>query len=247
MHPKIKHLARNTSGRDLIVGDVHGEFRKLDALLAAVDFNPDRDRLLSVGDLVDRGPDSLQALQWLAKPWFHAVMGNHELLAIMAFMDDAQRPLHMVNGGEWFADLSRDKQRECVQAFARLPLAIELQTEGGVVGVVHGDVPDGMPWSIVKQRITEDSSDMHNVLLWGRDRITAVANGVPVADVPDLLRLFVGHTPVRQPTLAGNVMFIDGGACFGRCMFLLDTCAGALAAVLDATGRIHLPQPATEN
>ena len=69
-------------GRDLIVGDVHGCFTKLRASLDAVGFNLERDRLFSVGDLVDRGPESDRALEWLAQPWFHAISGNHEDMAI---------------------------------------------------------------------------------------------------------------------------------------------------------------------
>ena len=39
------------------VGDIHGEREKLAALLAALPLTPD-DRLVFVGDYVDRGPDS---------------------------------------------------------------------------------------------------------------------------------------------------------------------------------------------
>lgn len=80
--PLIRRFTRNPLGRDLIVGDVHGCFTKLQASLDAVGFDPARDRLFSVGDLVDRGPESDQVLAWLAQPWFHAVSGNHEVAAI---------------------------------------------------------------------------------------------------------------------------------------------------------------------
>ena len=49
-------------GRDWIVGDVHGCFQTLRQALAAIDFEPGRDRLFSVGDLIDRGPHSNEAL-----------------------------------------------------------------------------------------------------------------------------------------------------------------------------------------
>ena len=67
----IKHFEANQSGRDLIVGDIHGGFSRLQLALDAVHFNPVVDRLFCVGDLVDRGPESAQALDWLARPWFH--------------------------------------------------------------------------------------------------------------------------------------------------------------------------------
>jgi serine/threonine protein phosphatase 1 len=54
----LQHFGRNTAGRDLIVGDIHGCFARLQVALDELGFDPERDRLFSVGDLVDRGPDS---------------------------------------------------------------------------------------------------------------------------------------------------------------------------------------------
>jgi len=75
---RFKHFERNTQGRDFAVGDIHGHFTRLQAALEAVDFAPEVDRLFSVGDVVDRGPESERVLDWLAQPWFFAVQGNHE-------------------------------------------------------------------------------------------------------------------------------------------------------------------------
>ena len=52
-------------GTDWVVGDVHGCFETLRQALAAIDFEQGRDRLFSVGDLIDRGPNSIEALEWL--------------------------------------------------------------------------------------------------------------------------------------------------------------------------------------
>lgn len=79
---RFLRLAANTQGRDLAVGDIHGHFGRLVMCLEQAGFDPAVDRLFSVGDLVDRGPYSEAALQWLDRPWFHAVQGNHEALAI---------------------------------------------------------------------------------------------------------------------------------------------------------------------
>lgn len=76
----INTLPANTQGTDYILGDLHGCFQLLQDLLHKVNFDPTQDRLFSVGDLVDRGPDSLACLQLLKEPWFYAVLGNHELM-----------------------------------------------------------------------------------------------------------------------------------------------------------------------
>ena len=68
-----------------VLGDVHGCFATLEALFARLPFAPDRDRLWLVGDLVNRGPDSLGVLRWakgLAERMgerFAVVLGNHDL------------------------------------------------------------------------------------------------------------------------------------------------------------------------
>lgn len=68
----------NPSGRDFVVGDLHGCLDLLQAQLERVGFDTGCGRLFSVGDLVDRGPDSMGCLRLLREPWFHAVRGNHE-------------------------------------------------------------------------------------------------------------------------------------------------------------------------
>ena len=72
--------------RTLIVGDVHGCLAELDALLEALEPRAD-DRFVFVGDLVDRGPDSLGAVrrvrELLARyPGSACVAGNHEVKAL---------------------------------------------------------------------------------------------------------------------------------------------------------------------
>ena len=56
--PAMPRFAQNTVGRDFAVGDIHGCFTELQRGLEAIGFDPSTDRLFSVGDLVDRGPES---------------------------------------------------------------------------------------------------------------------------------------------------------------------------------------------
>ena len=66
-------------GRRLFLGDVHGCREELEALLERVAFDPAADQLYPVGDLVNRGPDSLGALRLLKALGAEPVLGNHDL------------------------------------------------------------------------------------------------------------------------------------------------------------------------
>ena len=207
--PLVARFDRNPLGRDLIVGDAHGCFTKLQASLDAVGFNLERDRLFSVGDLVDRGPESDRALEWLAQPWFHAVSGNHEDMAIrwpLGFMFAGH---YVSNGGAWNVSNPPDVQQD----FAALPVAIELQTEGGLVGIVHADVP-GSSWPAFVEALENPALSnsarerMIDQAQWSRDRIDKLFRD----DVAGVRAVVVGHTPVERFTSLGNVHYIDTAA-----------------------------------
>ena len=64
-----------------VVGDVQGCFSTFQALLDRLEFRPGRDRMWFVGDLVNRGPDSLGMLRWAYRhrDSLVCVLGNHDL------------------------------------------------------------------------------------------------------------------------------------------------------------------------
>lgn len=217
----IKRFERNTNGRDFVVGDIHGCFDALRYGLEHVQFDERRDRLFSVGDLVDRGPSSEEAIDWIAKPWFHAVRGNHEQMAIGVAAGRHDLDNYLANGGGWFLKLPDESQKLIAQALDTLPYLIEIDTSGGRVGIVHAEI-HGDSWDEFAEALDGAESNnkrrrLHEIALWARTRITHNKKGL----IRDLAYLYVGHTPVQRPVQLGNVRYIDTGAVFGRELTIL--------------------------
>lgn len=220
MTSTIKRLERNTLGRDLIVGDVHGHFSKLQQALHAINFDEDRDRLISVGDLVDRGPESHQVLDWLAKPWLHAVMGNHEQMAVQYANSEVPAGFMVSNGGGWFVDMLPQQRVDYTLALQALPAAIEITTSSGIVGVVHAACPMEY-WDrfihrlemggIVAQAAADEA-------MWSRHKID---HGIQDF-VYGVRAVVVGHTPVQGVTSLGNTIYIDTMGWRGKEFTILD-------------------------
>jgi bis(5'-nucleosyl)-tetraphosphatase (symmetrical) len=77
------------------VGDIQGCDEPLGRLLDHVAFSPSRDRLYVLGDLVNRGPSSVEVLRRLSQMGHSVkcVLGNHDL-HLLALAAGAKRPSH---------------------------------------------------------------------------------------------------------------------------------------------------------
>ena len=128
----FKFFNKNPHGRDFVVGDLHGMFSLLESLLEKLDFDPDSDRVFSVGDLIDRGPESYRVLEFLDKPWFHSIKGNHEMMLLEAkHKKTIYHSWVKNNGGEWWQDIDQASQNEIRKRIQELPVAMEVTSESG--------------------------------------------------------------------------------------------------------------------
>lgn len=242
LEPRIHHLPVNERGRDLIVGDLHGCRAALDRLLDEAGFDPAADRLISVGDLTDRGPDHAGCLALLEEPWFHAVRGNHDEMILRAAStfqperllalcneppqpgDEPRRDLRG-NGGNWLLDLI-DRREDLPWLFARIEqlgqLPHILVVGGGAwrYNVVHADLTTlRTPTGFWRDHELDEGwfhgrgEEVVEHATWSR----AVHHEytLPTAWAPGLSRTYCGHTIQEQPVQRSSHCCIDTGAFVG--------------------------------
>lgn len=184
-----------------VVGDIHGCFSLLMAKLRLCHFDPWQDLLVSVGDVIDRGPDSLRCLKLLRKRWIIAVRGNHEQMGLDALATGEQF-LWFMNGGSCFAQAEQPAATTALETCRQLPWILELRCQNGIHVIAHADYPDdNYQW--------QKEVDLQRVL-WDRTRLMNKGNGIRGAD-----HFWFGHTPLRQRLDHENLHYIDTGAVFG--------------------------------
>ena len=216
MNPIHKSLPQNLEGRDFLLGDLHGMFDTLQSLMTIEGFDPTADRVISVGDLIDRGPDSVRALRLLEKPWFHAVLGNHERMMLDTVFDGATALMWRGNVGEWADDFDLASLRRIAEPAREMPVAITLELANARrIGIVHAQYPLA-DWKFVERE--EIGFEELATLVWGR----SVIHSGEADDTAGVALTVHGHTPVDVPTRLGNALFIDTGCVYGGPLTLIE-------------------------
>lgn len=164
-----------------LMGDVQGCCDALDRLLAAIGFTPSRDHLYALGDLVNRGPQSLATLQRLRGLGNAAtcLLGNHDwhLLA-------AAHGVRKASKGDTIDDILNAPDRDALLEWVRhRQMAVH---EHGWLMVHAGVVP---AW------------DLHLTM-----QLASELESVLTSDaLPNFLTVMYGNGPTRwSPALAGN-------------------------------------------
>jgi serine/threonine protein phosphatase 1 len=238
----IRKLSANHQGKDYVVGDLHGCYHLLTRVLEAVHFDKHRDRLFSVGDLIDRGPDPLNCLQLLAEPWFYAVRGNHEIMLLEFFesyllsgriedLTDHDSTGFLEFGGNWVKDYFQSSQGVMSDEFNRglamtreLPLIYVVGEGENRFHVIHAELvkpnyrsDNPLVWldSDLDRWLNEQTlpPKVEDRLLWGRTLMLSPWVGMDKAKVqPGLSLTFCGHTYAVKPRQVLSHLCLDTGA-----------------------------------
>ncbi|MCL2449421.1 MAG: metallophosphoesterase [Polyangiaceae bacterium] len=189
-------------GRTVIVGDVHGCRGELEELLAKVGFVKGADRLVFVGDLVARGPDTHGVLALVRELRATSVRGNHEdkVLGMRASGGDGEhgRIAEALDRAEW-------------RQLDAMPLWLDLPEHN--LRVVHAGVVPGIrfdrtpPEAILKVRAADGRGGWTDAKserpLWGE-----LYTGPP--------HIVFGHNALSEPQLHKWATGIDTGCVYGR-------------------------------
>jgi serine/threonine protein phosphatase 1 len=206
---KKQTLSRNTQGRDFVVGDIHGHVSKLMQQLETLDFNTTNDRLICVGDLIDRGPTSDKALALLDELWFFSVLGNHELLMVNAlkYQNSKYKMMWLQQGGEWIASSDPQHWPQWFEKIEQLPLAIEIEGKNNLsYGIVHADFPR-LNWD----QFDALSDKELEQCIWGRSHFRERSEHT----VSGIDYLIHGHNVSQGELQLGNRFYIEPGVYSG--------------------------------
>jgi bis(5'-nucleosyl)-tetraphosphatase (symmetrical) len=199
------------------IGDVQGCCDELKALLRRCDYSPDRDELWFVGDLVNRGPASLETLRFVRDLGANAtvVLGNHDLHLLALAYGSKRKPKDGDTLDELLAAPDRDQLLEWL---LQRPLAVFDAPRGDFL--VHaGLVPEWTPLFAAKLAreveavLREDPRTLFDVMygnkpdrwseqLRGMDRLRFVINTftrMRYCTVDGLVDLKVKDAPGHQP------------------------------------------------
>jgi serine/threonine protein phosphatase 1 len=190
------------------IGDIHGCYDPLVRLLGRIPIDWSRDRLIFIGDYIDRGPQSFEVVQHLVElqarqPDTVFLKGNHEQM-LLDYLSGRDRMTYLYNGGQQTLDgylqhASSSGRYPIPDAHLRFFESLRLMFETEDYIFVHAGLRWGLP---LERQNTED-------LLWIRESFIDTRRSFGK-------RVVFGHTPFDEPRVEPNKIGIDTGAVYGN-------------------------------
>jgi serine/threonine protein phosphatase 1 len=197
-----------------IIGDIHGCLDMLKRMLDKIRWQPDKDRLIFLGDYIDRGESSRGVVDFILglkkmSSGIQCLVGNHEA-AFLEYLNGKDKKLFLMNGGYSTLE-SYDAGREGpdnhlvpashLEFYNSLDTSLELED----YYVVHAGFRPGVP---LPQQTFEDQ-------IWIRDPFIFSAYNFGK-------KVIFGHTPFSEPLILENKIGLDTGAVYGNKLTCLE-------------------------
>jgi serine/threonine protein phosphatase 1 len=195
--------------RRLVIGDIHGAYKALLQVLDRAQFNPEKDQLICLGDVVDGYPQSWECIKFLSQvPNLILIMGNHDFWLMEYIATGMARPEWIMQGGQaTLYSIGTKALTPIVKLFEKARKAYvsddnKVFVHGGLDP--HRDVMNQELWN----------------LMWDRDLYMMVADkfrhGKQVDPIGIYDEIYLGHTDTGGltgiPAKMGNVINLDQGA-----------------------------------
>lgn len=192
--------------RTIAIGDVHGCADEFEALLKKLQIQPG-DRIIQVGDLVNRGPDSHRAIKLARHYKVEAILGNHEI-RLLAYKKDKRKEILK----EYDFDTIKQLTDSDWDYLRRMP-KFKYDSQRDIV-FVHGGFLPNQPWQTQHVDITTRIQV-----------IDAYGNAAKRSDAPDAPPwgehwnappfVVYGHTPRAEVARHAGAIGIDTGCVYG--------------------------------
>jgi predicted MPP superfamily phosphohydrolase len=195
-------------GRTLVVGDLHGCYDELMALLDAARLGAE-DRVICVGDLVTKGNKSREVLElFMSDARFAAVLGNHDR-ALLDYWRGRVEKKSLKSAQRKCAKELKDRRDEYAAFLGTLPLYVDL----GSHVVVHAGLRPGVA---LEEQTIEDLTELRTL---GEDRASR-----------EKFAIF-GHWPAKWPRRGPRALGLDTGCVYGNRLTAYVVETGALHSV----------------
>ncbi len=203
--------------KTFVIGDIHGQLRMLENLMAKIPWRPEKDALVFLGDYIDRGPDSRGVVDYILSltgnySRISCVLGNHEGM-LLDYLAGVDKKLYLANGGgPTLKAYKRDKGHlstlllhkilnDHMAFYDSLKPYVEIKD----YYLVHAGFRPGVPMAL------QTKTDM----MWIREPF--------ISSTYDFGKKIVfGHTPFPEPLVMKNKIGLDTGAAYGRQLCCLE-------------------------
>lgn len=225
----VQKLQAGAAKRIFALTDMHGQHKLFKEFIKWKGVG-NKDLLINVGDLVDRGDGSFNLLtHFLLAENAYSVQGNHEIMMYDALFVNkhASTAMHWIgNGGAWSFEVDESLLLGAAKmAHKKFPVIIDLELKNGeFLAFAHAEFPfesreevfdidyNGTVDGVIKNKIIHKAT-------WGRRQIQAAEQLTPIEGYKTV---FHGHTVTQtvredkepEPIIKGNQVWFDTGAPF---------------------------------
>jgi len=172
------------------IGDVQGCFLELKGLLDLINFDPSHDKLWFVGDLINRGPDSLRTIEFIygIKDSCHIVLGNHDI-HFLAIADDLRKPFKEDTLSELLESKNLNQYKKWLKEQSLLYYEdIQCQEGNKTYLMSHAGIPPHWSWQEALEAADEIKEALNDENLY-RDYLENIYGNLPNKSHPDLNRI----------------------------------------------------------